>query len=85
MWRLNEVVSIKYLKDFFYHLKFDDGLEGDVDFAQYLTRGIIFEPLRNKDFFQSARVEGGTIAWPNGADIAPETLYDKVLSSQQEK
>lgn len=83
MWRLNEVIAIKYLKDFLYHIEFDDGVQGDVDFTQYLGKGVVFEPLKDKNFFQSAHIEGGTIAWPNGADIAPETLYEKVLLSQQ--
>lgn len=78
MWPLSDVTAIEYRSGYVFHIAFDDGLEGDVDLAEYVGRGPVFEPLRDLTFFQRARVEGGTIAWPNGADIAPETLYDKL-------
>lgn len=78
MWELNEVTSIEYRQGHVYHVVFDNGLKGDVDFSEYIGRGPVFEPLSDLAFFQQARIEGGTISWPNGADIAPETLYEKV-------
>lgn len=62
------------------HLTFSDGLEAVVDFARWL-HGPVFEPLHDPAYFRRFFVEAGTVTWPNGADIAPETLYEAAKSS----
>lgn len=58
-------------------LSFEDGTVGDVDLGYLVGRGPVFEPLRDPEYFARVAVdrELGTIVWPNGADVAPETLY----------
>ncbi len=81
MWNLNDVTHVSYKDGYCYYIAFDDGVAGVVDFSEYFNRGPIFEPLRDIDFFKQARIEGGTISWPNGADIAPESLYERVTKA----
>jgi hypothetical protein len=59
------------------HVRFEDGTTADVDLSYVLNYGGVFEALRDPAYFAQlqADAEAGTIAWPNDADIAPETLY----------
>jgi hypothetical protein len=73
-----EVAEARHEHDFTIHLRFSDGTEGEVNLRDELY-GEVFEPLRDPDFFQkfSIHPEFHTLCWPNGADFAPEFLYEK--------
>ena len=72
---LPSVTKAKHVRGYLIQVKFNDGTKKTIDFEPWLS-GPIFKPLRNKEYFKKFFVDGPTIAWPNGADIAPETLYD---------
>lgn len=69
------VVSAEYRGGHRLHLVFHDSREKTVDFSAWLL-GPVFEPLKDEANFQRFFLEAGTVSWPNGADIAPETLYN---------
>lgn len=77
---LPHVVRAKYDKDFRIRLTFNDGVETSVDFSPWLD-GPVFEPLRTVTYFRKFFLDGGTVVWPNGADVAPETLYEAATRS----
>ena len=52
-----------------------------VDLSKELI-GKVFEPLKDKSYFQSFKIKYNTVEWSNGADFAPEFLHD--LSKAQE-
>lgn len=69
------VTSVQYLKDYKLKLAFTNGAEGVVDLRTELY-GEIFEPLKDKRLFKQVHLTSRTIEWPNGADFAPEFLYE---------
>ncbi len=76
------VVDVRVLQDFRIWLHFNDGIEGVANLAQSLD-GAVFEPLRDPAVFAHARLdpELHTVAWANGADMAPEYLHALVTAA----
>jgi hypothetical protein len=70
---LVRVVAADYVRGYQLRLRFSDGAEKVVDFSRWLG-GEVFRPVVNKRQFKRFFIAGGTVCWPNGADIAPETL-----------
>ena len=73
------VTEVRHVGLYVVYVRFADGTEGEVDLEGELD-GEVFEPLRDPAVFAQATVhpELHTVSWPNGADLAPEFLYDKV-------
>ena len=71
------VQEAKYLHDYVIWIRFNNGVEGEINLRDELE-GEVFEPLRDINAFKSFKVdpELETIVWENGADLAPEFLYE---------
>jgi len=69
------------LPDYRLALRFNNGVAGEVSLADELS-GEVFESLRDPALFATAcqHPEMRTVAWANGADLAPEFLLELMRS-----
>jgi len=78
-WRLTSVTA---LPDARLRVTFVDGTTGEVHMRAFLADpkldGTVFEPLRNPALFAQAQIVLGATQWPNGADLAPDAMYDAI-------
>ena len=75
------VVSARPVGGYRVWLQFEDGRSGTLDISKVVPFDGVFAPLSNPKYFRELSVYnegGGTIYWPNGADIDPEVLYSEV-------
>ena len=77
-----DLVKATWLGGHRIRLEFEDGCAGVLDMADRRWRGV-FEPLRDVARFREFRLdrELNTIAWPTGADLAPEYLYEQASNN----
>ncbi len=76
-WRLR---ALSVLPQWQLAVTFNDGLTGIVDVSS-LVQGSdagVFEALRIPAFFAKAYLDYGAVTWPNGADLAPDTMYKEI-------
>ena len=69
------VVKAEYIKGHELLIVFDNGVEKRIDLKNHL-KGPVFAPLKDVEYFKRFFLDGWTVAWPNGADLAPEFLYE---------
>jgi len=77
---LVDIVAVRPLGAHRLWLQFEDGVAGEIDLAPLLQFDGVFAPLLDAAEFARVQVdaERGTIRWPGGADVAPDTLYEQV-------
>jgi len=77
MTALPRITSVEPLGGHRLRLTFTDGLVRDLDLADVVGRGGVFEPLRDPGHFAQVRVDEatGTICWPSGVDLDPDVLH----------
>jgi hypothetical protein len=77
---LVDIIEVQPLDGYRLRLRFEDGIEGSVDLTELMELTGIFEPLKDRSFFEKVQVQSecGTIGWPNGADLDPDVLYYKI-------
>jgi hypothetical protein len=73
------LIEVRWVRDFILWVRFSDGSEGEVDLSGELD-GPVFEPLRSPAYFRQFVLSPDlhTVVWPNGADLAPEFLHERV-------
>lgn len=72
---LIKVIDAKYIEGYKIEFRFNDGKIKVIDLEDQLW-GEVFDPLKNKDDFKKFKLNPFTIEWENGADFAPEFLYN---------
>jgi len=77
---LKDVVEVRPLGGYRVHVRFEDGMKGELDLGCLIDFKGIFAPLRDEREFAKVHVhpELGTLVWPNGADLDPDVLYSKI-------
>lgn len=74
---LYDIIQVKVIKNHILYLRFEDGVQGEVDISEIIPFKGIFSKLQDKEYFSTVYVNKdlGTIVWDNGADLSPSYLY----------
>ncbi len=79
-----DVTEVKFEKPRELMVKFADGLSGSVIIDQSFCSGV-FKVLLDDNVVQLARVNNGVVTWPNGLDLAPDTMYREIQRSSERR
>jgi hypothetical protein len=77
-----DVVSVKHLGGYKLRVGFSDGSTGAHDFSSTAARdGEMVRPLKDPAFFARVFIELGALTWPNGFDLDPIALHERMAKA----
>jgi len=78
-------VEVKALKNYRIHLKFSDGVEGEVDLSDFSGKGV-FALWNDYSKFEQVHIgKSGEIAWNDDVDMDSDTMYMKITGKSVEE
>ena len=77
-----DVKAVRPLADYTIDVELVDGRRGVFDLKSYLDHGV-FRELKDVGYFRRVGIEYGAVTWPNGQDIAPETLLAELTPAPE--
>jgi hypothetical protein len=72
--KLTRIKTASPLRGFRLRLKLTDGRVIERDVRRWLNGPVFAEVRNDPEVFAAVRVEHGTVAWPNGADLCPDLV-----------
>ncbi|MBR5061756.1 MAG: DUF2442 domain-containing protein [Prevotella sp.] len=70
-----EIIEAKYIDGYRLLLLFNNGERRIVDLSNSL-KGTVYAPLKDINYFKRFSIKFNTVEWENGADFAPEFLFE---------
>lgn len=69
------VCRVSALSDYKIRVRFDDGVEGEVDLSRYVGKGV-FAAWCDPTFFEAVHVSPyGSVAWSEDIELCPDSIY----------
>ena len=82
---MKHITTVQPLPDHKLKLRFDDGVEGEVDFSDKAHTGV-YSAWQDYNYFRRAHIgEFGELRWDQQVDFSPDTLWLRVTGRQPEE
>ncbi len=76
----DDVAEVMPLEGFRLHVRFHDGVKGEVDMGAFIhsPSAGVFADLADPARFAQVYVEYGAVTWPGELDLAPDAMYTEL-------